>query len=166
MLIDFGDRIHYPSVAGLVIEGITGAVEKFVKKINCGGPKILDYEADWPETPRHLASLDFYKDWAQNQFGAAVANEIAEIFAKIDGKLPIPVNWTNGPGGIVPDKRPWTEVQKNFRFVDELAAFKPKIVGRGYGERFDYWLRNFEYMREIAFCCTPHLAESWRDVLV
>ena len=154
MFIDFGDRIHYPSIAGIVIEGTTGAGERYVKKINCGGPKVLDYEADWPETPRHLASFDFYQDWATNQFGTDPAKEIAEIFVKVDGKLPIPVNWTNGPGGIVPDKRPWPEVQKNFRFVDELAVLKPRIKGKGNGERFDYWLKNFEYMREIAhFCC-------------
>jgi hypothetical protein len=163
MFIDFGDRIHYPSVAGIVIEGTTGAGKKYVKKINCGGPKILDYEADWPETPRHLASLDFYRDWAKNQFGMAAANEISEIFAKIDGKLPIPVNWTNGPGGIVPDKRPWLEVQKNYRFVDELGALKPRIKGKGYEERFDYWLGNFEYMREIAHfnCLWAEYNKAW-----
>ncbi len=154
MLIDFSDRVHYPSVAGIVIEGATGEGKKFIKKINCGGPAVLDYEADWPETPRHLPSRDFYDDWAQNQFGPAAAKEIAEIFAKMDGKLPIPVNWTNGPGGIVPEKRPWTEVQINFQFVDELAGLRPRIKGKSYGERFDYWLRNFEYMREIArFSC-------------
>jgi hypothetical protein len=150
LAIDFGDRIHYPSIAGLVIVGVAKSGEKVVKKINCGGPKVLDYEADWPETPRHLPALDFYLDWARNQFGRAAAQEIAEILAKVDGKLPIPVNWTNGPGGIVPDKRPWDEVQKNFQFVDELAALKPHIKGNGYAERFDYWLKNFEYMREIA----------------
>lgn len=163
MFIDFGDRINYPSVAGIVIEGTTGTGEKYVKKINCGGPKVLDYEADWPETPRHLASLDFYQDWAKNQFGMAAAKEIAEVFSKMDGKLPIPVNWTNGPGGIVPDKRPWREVQKNYGFVDELAALKLRITGKGYGERFDYWLRNFEYMREIAHfsCLWAEYNQAW-----
>jgi hypothetical protein len=150
LAIDFGDRIHYPSIAGLVIAGTAKSGEKVVKKINCGGPKVLDYEADWPETPRHLPALDFYLDWARNQFGRAAAQEIAEILAKVDGRLPIPVNWTNGPGGIVPDKRPWDEVQKNFQFVDELAMLKAHIKGNGYAERFDYWLKNFEYMREIA----------------
>ena len=150
LAIDFGDRIHYPSIAGLVIVGVAKSGEKVVKKINCGGPKVLDYEADWPETPRHLPALDFYLDWARNQFGRAAAREIAEILAKVDGRLPIPVNWTNGPGGIIPDKRPWDEVQKNFQFVGELAGLKPHIQGNGYAERFGYWLKNFEYMREIA----------------
>jgi hypothetical protein len=145
LAIDFADRIHYPSLAGIVIQG-----KNFTKKINCGGPAVLDYEADWPETRRYLASLDFYRDWSENQFGKNASNDIAEIFVKIDGKLPIPVNWVGGPGGLAPDKRPWEEVRNNYQFVDELAALQPKIVGKGHKERFDYWLKNFEYMREIA----------------
>lgn len=156
--IDFGDRIHYPSIAGLVVEGKTATGEKFVKKINCGGPKVLDYEGDWPETPRFLAASDFYLDWARNQFGRAADREIADIFARIDGKLPIPVNWTNGPGGISPDKRPWAEVEKRFGFVGEMAALRPRVSGKGNVERFDYWLKNFEYMREIA-----HYQCLWAD---
>jgi len=149
LAIDFADRIHYPVIAGIVIQG-----KNFTKKINCGGPAVLDYEADWPETPRYMASLDFYRDWAENQFGKEAFNGIAEIFAKIDGKLPIPVNWVGGPGGLAPDKRPWEEIYNNFQFVDELAALQAKIVGKGCRERFDYWLKNFEYMREIAhFAC-------------
>jgi hypothetical protein len=150
LAIDFGDRIHYPSMAGFVIEGKTKTGEKYLQKINCGGPKVLDYEADWPETPRFLAAGDFYLDWAKNQFGRAADREIADIFTRIDGKLPIPVNWTNGPGGIAPDKRPWAEVEKAFGFVSELAALRPRLSGKGFLERFDYWLKNFEYMREIA----------------
>jgi hypothetical protein len=149
LAIDFADRLHYPVIAGIVIQG-----KNFTKKINCGGPAVLDYSADWPETPRYMASLDFYRDWSENQFGKNASNDIAEIFAKIDGKLPIPVNWVGGPGGLAPDKRPWEEVRNNYQFVDELAALHPKIVGKGYKERFDYWLKNFEYMREIAhFAC-------------
>jgi hypothetical protein len=145
LAIDFADRIHYPVIAGIVIKG-----KDFSKKINCGGPAVLDYEADWPETPRHLASLDFYEDWCANQFGQAAAKEIAALFSRIDGRHSVPVNWINGPGGVAPDPRPWNEVSKDYGFVDEMAAFKAKISGKGYLERFDYWLKNFEYMREIA----------------
>jgi len=154
LAIDFVDRIHYPSIAGLIVEGASEAGQKVIKKINCGGPKVLDYEADWPETARSAASLDFYQDWAGNQFGQAASNEIAGIFAGLDGKLPIPVNWIGGPGGIAPEKRPWAEVRKSYGFVDELAALRPRIRGKGFEERFDYWLKNFEYIREIAhYCC-------------
>jgi len=152
--IDFGDRIHYPSIAGIIVQGKTADGTAFLRKINCGGPNVLDYDADWPETARGLAPAEFYKDWAGNQFGRPAAGEIAAVFAELDGRLPIPVTWTNGPGGIVPDKQLWDEVRKKFDFVDRLAAFKPTVRGKGSRERFDYWLKNFEYMREIAhFCC-------------
>jgi hypothetical protein len=143
--IEFSDRIHYPSLAGIVIRG-----EKLTKKINCGGPAVLDYEADQPQTVRHWPSLDFYRDWAENQFGKPVAEEAAQLFSKLDGKLPIPVNWTNGPGGILPNQKPWEEVQKDYAFVDEMAALGSKVSGKGSQERFAYWLKNFEYMREVA----------------
>ena len=68
LVIDFADRIHYPAVAGLVVAG-----PGFTKKINCGGPAVLDYEADWPETERHLDALDLYRDWAGAQFGPEAA---------------------------------------------------------------------------------------------
>ena len=151
--VDFVDRIHYPSIAGLVIDGATAAGDRYVKKINCGGPKVLDYEADWPETPRHIAALEFYRDWSRAQFGRAAANEIADIFAALDGRQPVPVTWTDGPGGIVPNVKPWDEVRKDYAFVDVLAALRPRITGRGAIERFDYWLKSFEYMREIARFC-------------
>ncbi len=143
--IDFADRIHYPAVAGIVISG-----KNCVKKINCGGPAVLDYEADWPETARHLDSMDFYRDWAEAQFGPTVAPRIAEVFAGIDGKHPVPVTWIGGPGNIRPDGRPWDEVKGEYGFVDELAALEPDITGSGCRERFAYWLTNFRYMREIA----------------
>ncbi len=145
LAIEFSDRIYYPAIAGIVIQG-----RSFLKKINCGGPAVLDYEADWPETPRFLQAIDFYRDWARNQFGKAAAEEIAQIFTRVDGKLPIPVVWTTGPGGIVPNPKPWDEVKKGFQFIDDLLTISPDIKGKGYRERFDYWLNQFQYMREVA----------------
>jgi hypothetical protein len=143
--IDLADRIHYPCLAGIVIQA-----KNYTKKINCGGPAYKDYEADWPETPRFLATLDFYQDWAEAQFGPEAGAAIAPIFARIDGKHPQPSTWIGGPGGIVPDKRPWEAVAKEYQFVDELAALRPFVKGKGNEERFAYWLSNFSYMREIA----------------
>jgi hypothetical protein len=151
--IDFVDRIHYPSIAGIIIRG-----PAFTKKINCGGPQTLDYDADWPETPRFLGVEDLYRDWARNQFGRGPDTEIAAVFSRVDGKLPIPVTWTTGPGGIRPDARPWGEVAPGFSFVDELTALRPRVLGVGNLERFDFWLKNFEAMRETArFQC------AWSD---
>jgi len=142
--IDFADRIHYPTIAGIVVEG-----EGFSKKINCGGGDFGDYEADWPETPRYAPVLDFYEDWAAHEFGPEVAVKAAAVFARIDGHLPQLNVWT-GPGGIKPDPRPWEEARKDFEFVDELAALEPRIAGKGNASRFAYWLASFSYMREMA----------------
>ena len=54
------------------------------------------------------------------------------------------------PGSIRPDKRPWQQVRKEYAFVEELAALRPRIEGPGNLERFDYWLNNFRYLRAIA----------------
>jgi hypothetical protein len=145
LVIDLADRIGYPALAGLVVEG-----PGFVKKINCGGPAVLDYEADWPETERHLATLDLYRDWSEAQFGPGAAAEIAAIFARIDGRHPVPVTWIGGPGNIQPDPRPWDEVAPGYAFVDDLAALGSRVAGAGNKERFGYWLANFRYMRDVA----------------
>jgi len=145
LVIDFADRIHYPSVAAIVVAG-----KGFVKKINCGGPAVLDYEADGPETERYLPALDLYLDWSRAQFGSGAAAEIAAIFARIDGRHPVPVTWIGGPGNIQPDPRPWDEVVPAYAFVDDLAVLGPRVEGIGNRERFDYWLQNFRYMREVA----------------
>jgi hypothetical protein len=145
LAIDFADRIHYPAIAAIAIEG-----RDFSRKINCGGPAVRGYDADWPETDRYMASLDFYRDWAANQFGPGVAGEAAAIFARLDGRHPMPVNWIGGPGNVVPDPRSWDDVKKWYGFVDGMKALEPKIEGKGCKERFGYWLANFEYMREVA----------------
>ena len=150
--IEFTDRIHYPSIAGLVISG-----RNFSKKINCGGGETGDYEADWPETPRHAPILDFYEDRAGGEFGPEVAAEAAAVLAGIDGHLPQPNIWT-GPGGIKPDPRPWDEVREEYGFVDDLAALESRVVGPGNKARFAYWLAVFSYMQEMA-----HLECLWAE---
>ncbi len=149
MAIEFGDRIGYPAVAAIAIAG-----KGFSKKINCGGPAVGGWDADWPETLRHLPVADFYADWAGSQFGPEAGPEIAALFERMDGKHPIPVTWTDGPGGIVPNASPWDQVRAGYAFVDEMAALRPKVQGAGARERFDYWLRSFDYMRATArFTC-------------
>jgi hypothetical protein len=93
---------------------------------------------------------DFYADWARVEFGPEVAEPIAALFTRLDGQLPRPADWVTGPGSIKPDSRPWEQVQKAYVFVDELASLRPRIVGPGNLERFDYWLNNFRYLRSIA----------------
>jgi hypothetical protein len=144
LAIEFADRIHYPAIAGIVVRG-----KDLVRKINCGGPRQGDYEADWPESPRFAPVADFYADWAASEFGPAAGQAAGALFSRIDGRLPQINVWT-GPGGLKPDPRPWADVEKDYGFVDELAALRPEISGKGSEERFGYWLNTFLYMREAA----------------
>ena len=143
--LDFADRIHYPAIAGIMVRG-----QDFARKINCGGPRLEDYEPDWPETTRFAPIDDFYADWAASEFGEEAGPMAAAVFARIDGRLPQVSVWANGPGGLKPDPRPWEEAAKDFGFVAELAALQPRVTGDGNKERFAYWLSTFLYMRETA----------------
>ncbi len=146
--IDFVPNIEYPSIAAIDIQG-----EGFSQKVNCGGPAYQDYIADWPASPpqdRYLPCDDFYQDWASHEFGPEAGLPIAAIFQKIDGRLPRPADWVNGPGGIKPDPRPWSQVSAEYAFVDELAALRSQVKGPGNLERFDYWLHTFLYLRGMA----------------
>jgi len=144
LAIDFADRIHYPAIAGIVVRG-----KGFARKINCGGPAGEGYDADWPESPRFAPVDDFYADWAAAEFGEVVGRAAGAIFSRIDGRLPQINVWT-GPGGLKPDPRPWSEAERDFRFVEELAGLRPGVEGPGNAERFDYWLNTFLYYRETA----------------
>ncbi|MHC4572830.1 MAG: hypothetical protein ACYS76_01645 [Planctomycetota bacterium] len=113
------------------------------------------------KTQRDMPVEDFYEDWALTQFGPEAAGPVAKLFTRLDGgplavtrnrqeaNLPRPSTWVRGPGGIRPDHRPWQEVSAEYAFVEELAKQREKIKGAGNLERFDYWLKNFRYMRAI-----------------
>lgn len=106
------------------------------------------YEPDRPV--RFPETGDFYLDWAQHLFGREAATAIAAIFARIDGRLPRPSDWVDGPGGLRPDQRPWDLVESEYAFVEELAALDPQITGAGHHARFQYWLDTFRYMKAMA----------------
>jgi len=149
LAIEFTYEVELPSIAAIVVEGPA------TRKINCGGPAYKDFQADWPASPdggrqRYLPVADFYADWCRAEFGPEVAEAGAAIFSKIDGHLPRPSDWVNGPGGTRPDPRPWETVRKDYAFVDELAALRGQVRGAGDLERFDYWLNNFRFMRSMA----------------
>ena len=96
---------------------------------------------------RHLPTQDFYQDWAASQFGPEAAKEIAPIFASLDGKLPCPADWVDGPGGINKDTRPWNEAQKDYAFLSKLEKLRSKVQGAGNRERYEYWLNQFQYLK-------------------
>jgi len=118
-----------------------------------------------PLADRYLAAADFYADWALSQFGPEAAGEIAAVFTRIDCRLPRPSDWVRGPGGIKPDGRPWEDVAGEYAFVDELAGLRTKVKGPGNLERFDYWLNNFRYLREVgrANCTWARLNEAIKN---
>ena len=144
--IGFVPRVEYPSIAAIVVEG-----DGFTAKVNCGGPAYGNYAADLPPAPAQKpappSAQDFYADWAQRQFGPEVGAAAAAIFEKIDGALPKPCTWVDGPGGIQPDGRPWEQVKAGYAFVDEFAALGPRVRGAGNRERYDYWLNSFLCLR-------------------
>ena len=146
--IDFVPRVEFPSIAAIAVEG-----NGFATRINCGGPAYGDYAADAPPTepppPILPATRDFYEDWASHEFGPEVGTLAAAIFQRIDGALPKPCTWVDGPGGIQPDKRPWDQVKKEYAFVDDFVALGPAVRGAGNRERYDYWLNTFAYLRAV-----------------
>jgi hypothetical protein len=161
LVVGFVRMVEFPCIAGIVVEGPE------VRKINCGGGAYKDWSADLPVTgqgvggSRDMPTEDFYVDWARAEFGPAAAESLGRLFARLDGgydaaqkrlrgdNLPRPSTWVNGPGGIVPDGRPWAEVKGDYAFVDEMRLYRPLIEGAGHRERFDYWLNQFEYMRAM-----------------
>ncbi len=159
--IQFDSIVEFPCMAAFVVEG-----QGLTRKINCGGPALEGYEADLPQgnadpRPRDLPAEDFYRDWAKTEFGNEVAEPAAKLFAKLDGGpemgigkrrqtyLPRPSTWVNGPGGIQPDNRSWDQVKEEYAFVDDLAALRSKVRGRGHLERFDYWLHTMRYLKAV-----------------
>jgi hypothetical protein len=144
--IDFVPRVEFPSIAGIEVNG-----NGFSAKINCGGPAYRDYAADLPLAayPDQLFVKPMYEDWAIHEFGSEAGRAAATIFARVDGRLPIPSVWTDGPGGIKPDSRGWGQVRTDYLFVDEFAALRPLVHGAGNLERFDYWLNMLQYLRAI-----------------
>ena len=148
--IEFSYQIEFPCIAAIAVEG------PVTRKVNCGGPAYKDFQADWPpslqggQPDRYLPADDFYADWCRAEFGPEVADAAAALFAKIDCHMPRPIDWTDGPGGIRPDARPWETVSKDYAFVDEFAKLQSQVTGAGHRERFNYWLSNFRYLRAVA----------------
>lgn len=113
------------------------------------------------EKQRFMPADDFWQDWAKVHFGFAAGPAIGEVFARMDGKLPRPSDWVNGPGGIKADKRPWAEASKDYAFVDELEALRPTVKGVVSLDRYDWWLNQMRYLRAVGqvSCLSTQLNE-------
>lgn len=175
LAIGFEPRVEYPSIAGIVIEGVTAGSNQvesgpFERRINCAGAAWDGYEADLPDVgeigptrdlPRDLSAEDFYLDWCRAAFGDEIAGPAAAVFTRLDSggiagpgrrraNLPRPSDWIAGPGGIVVEARPWSEVEPEYAFIGELERLRGRVRGAGNKARFEYWLNAFRYMRAVA----------------
>ncbi len=145
LTIGFPPRVEFPCIAAIEVVGPAKSV-----RINCGGPAYGAYMADPPATAVKVAALDYYLDWARAEFGPEAAPQIAAIFDQVDGNLPKPLTWTDGPGGLTPDGTPWEKVAPDYAFVDRMAKLEPLVKGAGSKARFAYWLNWFRYLRASA----------------
>jgi len=148
LIMTFKDHVSYYKdltlISGIVIEG-----KEATLKINCGGPRYKDYISDFTAhtmgEPRGLSTADFYADWARANFGREVAGQVAAIFERIDGNLPRVASQC--PCGVRPNIRTWSQVVKEYWFVDALQECRKKVKGAGNLARFDYWLNSLRYLR-------------------
>jgi hypothetical protein len=167
--IGFTPNVEHPFIAGIVIADAHDHT-RILRRINCGGEAVGDYEADLPALgsfpelefrDRDLPADGFYRDWAHAQFGSDVAAAMAELFTSLDGgdgpyqygkrsHLPRPSDWRVGPGGIVSSPTPWGEEQHRYAFVDRMADLRTRVQGAANLERFDYWLDTFRLLRAVA----------------
>ncbi len=144
--IEFVPEVEYPCIAAIELAG-----SGVVRKLNCGGPACQDYAADPgpADVPRDLPVADFYAAWARAQFGPEAGPEAAAIFSRLDGQFPVTSTWNRGPGVIAVQSQPWASLAKQFGFVDEFAQLRPRVVGAGNRERFDWWLNTFRVTRAM-----------------
>ena len=163
LAIDFVNEINNPCIAGIEVTG-----NGVNQKINCGGQVYRDFAAD-PTTeqlPRDLLTEDLYRDWAIAQFGLEAGTEAASILSEIDGNFPSPSNWIDGPGAIVVNNTPWTNVANSYAFVDRFAGLRAKVKGAGELERFDFWLNTLrfnKFMGELG-CTRGDLDRIMQDI--
>ena len=151
--IDFTREVEFPCIAGIVVTD-----GKFTRKINCGGPKVGEYEADDTQAPgqpdlRHRAMPieDFYVDLARASFGESVAKEAGHILAGADGEpFPKPATWGTGPGNVKVEKLTEAQLKERYAFVERLSALRSQVTGAGNLERFDYWLNTYRQMAAMA----------------
>jgi hypothetical protein len=108
----------------------------------------------------------FYRDFAAAEFGAAAGPRLGEILARLDGHLPQITGWMDGPGGILHHEEDWNTLAPQFAFVDEFAAARPLVRGAASQDRFDYWLAQFRFYRELARigCTAGGLDRAMRSV--
>lgn len=155
--IEFIIREGSPALAAVETEGSTKnnqlSGNDFSRKINCGGEAWKDYEADLPlyrEDGRYAPVDDFYKRFCYMEFGEEAESEAARILTEMDGHMPRPSRWEDGPGNIYQNEIPWEEMQSQYEFADRFEKLGKCIKNKGEKERFDYWNHTFLAMKKTA----------------
>jgi hypothetical protein len=158
--VGFVDHQNIPCLAAIEADGGT-----LKRRINVGGPAVAGYEADLPGVP-FVPTSDFWRAWAEAELGPDAGPKAAAIFERLDSRLPQPATWIEGPGGLDPDDRPWSEAKADYAFVDELEAVQPQVRGAASRERFDYWLETCRYMRAMSElrCASARLRAAVADM--
>jgi len=88
---------------------------------------------------------DHYADWAKANFGLA---GIGQLLADMDGRMPL---LTFGEMfHVAHDMRPWSAVEREYQFVEELERFRSALTGAGARQRFEVWSSLFKYARAAA----------------
>lgn len=154
LTIKFMEKSGHPALAAIVIQGATKnnqlAGNDYSRKINCGGEKYRDYEADlelYKEDGRSGPVEDFYKMFAEAEFGKEAGEEAADIFSGLDGYLPRPSRWEDGPGNIYCNEISWEDIQEQYNFVDEFERLDARVRGAGNKGRYNYWNHTFQAMK-------------------
>lgn len=126
-----------------------------------GTPALPPHFSSWEdELNRQMPALDFYFDFAKNQFGENMADRAAQILEKADGfttsfnpvkpEFSSTTEWAGGPGGVRTISEAWDSVEKKYSFVQEFNDLRPLVKGKGNLERFDYWMNTFSATRQLA----------------
>jgi hypothetical protein len=153
LMLTFKASKDFPCLSGVEITGVSDATNRlaaqaYVRRINVGGGAAAGFETDSAQgegpagRDRAMPVLDFYTDFARANFGSQVADEAGAILARVDGTLNVS-DWVNGPGNLKPVGAHWAEAKKAFAWVDDFAALRPQVTGKGELERFDQWLATF-----------------------
>ena len=151
--ITFTKQADFPCLSGVEIVGVADAVnqlpaQSYTRRINVGGPAWKNYEADKAVVKfaggrnRAMPAENFYRDFAKAHFGPEVAEEAGMILTAVDGTLNVS-QWLNGPGNLTVVNQPWSQARRQFAWVDQFAALRPRVSGKGELEHFDYWLNTF-----------------------
>lgn len=151
--IEFPRVVEYPCISGIVIEGMTDAANQLAaapltRKINCGGGSVAGYEADITgggaaaPSRRTMPIADFYVDFAKAHFGEDIAAEAGKILTELDGQgfQPNAADWHTGPGDLNTGSGYHAQAQAKGVLVEQFAALRPRVVGAGNLQRFDYWM--------------------------